>query len=41
MKSILGGFTAAVLLALATWAVLDAEVQQNAEQTYTVPSARP
>ena len=41
MKSILGGFTVAVLLALAAWAFLDREVQENALQTYTVPSARP
>lgn len=41
MKSILGGFAAAILLTLIAWFVLDTKVQQSAIETYTVPSARP
>ena len=41
MKSILGGLAAATLLAMAAWVILDKEVQEDAQQTYTTPSARP
>lgn len=41
MKSILGGFAVAILLALGAYYVFEGTMQQTAESAFTTPSARP